>query len=253
MRVLLGDADIFAFRLASRNQTSVDFGDGEETLHYDMDELIEDTKEYLADLTEELEADELIICLSDDYENWRKAVHPQYKENRQGSKRPELLYPLKEYMFENYKSFRKPLLEADDVMGILATHPSLIKGEKVIVSEDKDMLTIPGLLFKPHHPEEGIIESSEIDADRYWMYQTLIGDTTDNYKGAKGIGPKKAEVILDGLETVEEMWPAVVEAYLSKNMTEEDALMNARVARICRRQDYDFKKQEVKLWQPPKL
>lgn len=253
MRVLLGDADIFAFRLASRNQESYDFGDGEDCIHYDMEELKDEADEYIADLVEELEADKMIICLSDDYENWRKAVHPEYKENRQGSKRPELLYPLKEYLFENYESYRKPLLEADDVMGILATHPTLIKGEKIIVSEDKDMMTIPGLLYKPHRPQEGIIEIDPISADSFWMFQTLMGDVTDNYKGAKGIGEKKAGKILEGLCTIEEMWAAVVETFISVKMTEEDALMNARVARICRREDYNFKKQEVKLWQPPKL
>lgn len=31
-------------------------------------------------------------------------------------------------------------------------------------------------------------------------------------------------------------------------MTKEDALLNARMARILRAEDYDFKKKEVKLW-----
>jgi DNA polymerase-1 len=43
----------------------------------------------------------------------------------------------------------------------------------------------------------------------------------------------------------------VVAAFESKGLTEEDALVQARVARICRASDYDFKTKEVKLWNPP--
>ena len=136
-------------------------------------------------------------------------------------------------------------------MGILSTNKKILKGKKIIISEDKDMKTIPGYLYNPNNPNLGVVKVSLDEANKFWMYQTLIGDTTDNYKGCKGIGDKKATAILEGLTTVEEMWEAVVETYLSKGMKERDALMNARVARICRTEDYDFKTKEVKLWKPP--
>ena len=46
------------------------------------------------------------------------------------------------------------------------------------------------------------------------------------------------------------MWQSVIDAYKSKGYTEEDALRNARMARILRAEDYDFKNKEVKLWKP---
>jgi DNA polymerase-1 len=42
----------------------------------------------------------------------------------------------------------------------------------------------------------------------------------------------------------------VVDAYLKAGLTEEDALMNARMARILRAEDWDFENNEVKLWTP---
>ena len=44
------------------------------------------------------------------------------------------------------------------------------------------------------------------------------------------------------------MWKLVKNSYEKMGYTEEDALRNARMARILRAEDYDFKKKEVKLW-----
>jgi DNA polymerase-1 len=89
--------------------------------------------------------------------------------------------------------------------------------------------------------------------------QVLTGDTCDGYSGCPGIGKKKAEKILneaidsysgDFVTKEEFIWSFIIPAYLSKGLSEEDALTQARVARILRKDDYDFKKGEVKLWSP---
>lgn len=254
MLSLLVDADIVAFKQCAINQNTYDWGDGDVSISADLKETIESTDEYLENLKDKLDADQLLICLSDDLENWRNTVFPDYKMNRQGSTRPELLYEIKDHLFENYTSYRKPLLEADDVMGILSTHPKLIKGDKIIVSEDKDMKTIPGLLYNPNKPDEGVVEISPLEADYWWLHQTITGDATDGYKGCPGAGAKAAESclqnLLDRVLTVGESWEEVIKLYESKGFDEELALMNARVARICRHTDYDFKRGEVNPWTP---
>ena len=82
------------------------------------------------------------------------------------------------------------------------------------------------------------------------MYQTLIGDRVDGYEGCKGIGDVTARKILGeiGEKSLEEMWDLVKKTFEEKGFTEADALRNARMARILRVEDYDFKKKEVKLW-----
>ena len=82
------------------------------------------------------------------------------------------------------------------------------------------------------------------------MHQTLTGDISDNYKGLKGVGEKTATKILHGLKTKKEMWEAVVAQYKKQNLSEKDALLQARVARICRASDYNFKRQRPILWRP---
>ena len=160
------------------------------------------------------------------------------------------MYKRQEYAHERYKAFERPDLEGDDVLGILATSPVIVKGEKVIVSLDKDLKTIPGLICDMREPIT-IQEITEEEADYNHMYQTLVGDTADGYPGCPGIGPVSATKLLaDVPRTYADMWPAVVKAYEKKGLSEEVALVQAQIARICRRDDYDFKKKEVILWTP---
>jgi DNA polymerase-1 len=129
-------------------------------------------------------------------------------------------------------------LEADDVLGILGTK----NRDTIIWSEDKDLLTIPA----KHWINGEVVEITEAEANYQFLYQTLIGDSTDNYKGCPTIGPKTANKILSSGCT----WEAVVEAFKSKGLSEEVALENARLARILRDGEYNTETGEVYLWQP---
>jgi DNA polymerase-1 len=252
---LLIDADIVAFKIASTAQKTHKFLDDEtgETLEcVDVEEWEDTTPRIdalLAEYLEHTKADELIICLScPTEEGWRKAIYPDYKANRDYSKRPVYLSAVKDYMAENYRSYRKPTMEADDIMGILSTHPTLVPGRRIIVSEDKDMQTIPGWLWNPAKDRKPRLVDVH-EADYFHMYQTLCGDTTDNYKGCPGVGDKKAKAALDAGSPVD-WWDIVVGLFEKKGLTEDDAILQAQLARICRADDYNFKTQEVILWNP---
>ena len=195
-------------------------------------------------------AQEVVIALSDMSGNFRKQINPAYKGNRKNIK-PILYEYLRKVCKERYKVYEKPQLEADDVIGILATS-EVIKGDKVVWSLDKDFKTIPCKFHraKPNGKDESKIITKE-EADWWFMYQTLIGDKVDGYTGCKGIGDKTARKILGeiGEFTLEEMWREVVDVYISKGYTRDFALENARMARILRAEDYDFKNKTVILWE----
>jgi hypothetical protein len=135
-------------------------------------------------------------------------------------------------------------------MGILATKPG--KQHKIIVSQDKDMKSIPATVWDGCD----LVPVSEYDADYFHMTQTLTGDVTDGYKGCPGVGPKKAEAIIPKLDKdnmpymVSEWWARVKEAYVKAKLTEEDALKNARLARILRWSDWDTENKRPILWTP---
>lgn len=208
-RTLLLDGDITAYQFAAMAEKPTHWGDGLWTLHSDFNEASAQMDDYLANLVEELHGDRLVIALSDS-ENFRKKVLPSYKENRADTRKPILLKPLRTHMAEHYEVWQRPGLEGDDVLGILSTSDKIIKGERVVVSIDKDLKTIPGLLINLKKAGEaklegaiedirdGIYEVTEEEADLFHLIQTVAGDATDGYSGCPGIGMLVAERILTG-------------------------------------------------------
>ena len=243
---LLLDGDIFAYKAAASSEKATNWGDDIWTLHVNEDEAMAWLGINISRVREKLDAGRIVVALSDT-RNFRKDVLPTYKSNRATTRKPMLLGFLKEHLRENYEVFERPGLEGDDVIGILATSPKIIKGEKIIVSLDKDMKTIPGKLYNDGKPERGVVDIAEEEADYWHLYQTLTGDATDGYSGCPGIGPKKAEALLNQHGAI---WQTVVNAYAGAKLGEEEALTQARVARILRNTDYDFKKKEPILWTP---
>lgn len=259
---ILIDSDIVAYKSAAIHQVEYQWDENTKSIFVDEDlakEHIEDTIDGYAD---KLNATRIIVCLTDKT-NFRKSVLPSYKANRKDLEKPILLDSLKEHLKETYESYIRPSLEADDVMGILSTSKKIISGKKIIISEDKDMETIPGYLFNPRKDKKPRYITEE-DADIKFFTQVLTGDTVDGYKGCKGIGAVKAKKIIamairdwvseSDDETFEArnkyIWESIVEAYEKAGQTEEDALIQARMARILRANDYDFQKKEVVLWKP---
>lgn len=246
MRTLLFDSDIFAFKAAAINEVNTPFGkySWEESALQDIDIRIDE-------LMVELKADEAVMCLTHK-DNFRYKVLATYKgnRNRDEKSRPELLPRVKNYLATEYRSYIRPYLEADDIMGILATHPKLIAGEKIIVSEDKDMRTVAAPVYNPRHPELGIQHITPLEAAQFHMWQVIVGDATDGYTGCPRIGP--ASVYAEDIYKLdaEDLWDAVIEAYASKGLTEEDAIIQARLAKILSCHFYDFKNKVVELWTP---
>lgn len=259
-RTALIDGDTLVYAAAAANEYEAQWEPWLWTLHADFRAAMEKVHEMVDSIQKGIGADRVVMALTDT-ENFRKTVMPSYKSHRLKTRKPIVYKPLREYVHETWDTFQRPTLEGDDVLGILATHPKFIPGEKIIVSIDKDMQTIPGLHC--NYSKDNIAETdwtthlvTPAMADFYHLYQTLTGDASDGYPGCPKIGPVTAlkvlghdiDSVLDF--TVAETWPKVVAAYAKQGLGEEVALQNARVARICRADDYDFKNKEVRLWNP---
>ena len=113
----------------------------------------------------------------------------------------------------------------------------------------KDFLCVPCRLYNPRHSDRGVVTVSLDMADRYFYSQVLTGDASDNYKGCPQVGPVKADKILDAAEA--DYWPAVVTAFEKAGLCVDDALVQARCARILRVGDLIPYQEEPPLWTPP--
>lgn len=233
MRALL-DGDIYSFRAAASAEH-----DGLGIAIYRVEEMIDKT---LA----ETGADEFSIFLSGD-NNFRYEIYPEYKANRTQPK-PQYLREVKDYLIQKYKAEVSDGCEADDLLGIA----QCANENTIICSIDKDLRMIPGMHYSfeirgritrgPRTGEEWIkpmeiCNVKPIEGLRAFYYQLLVGDSTDNIKGAPGIGPVKAAAILEGLSTEKELLEAVRDHYSS----DEEMLMNGQCLWIFRKENDRWK------------
>jgi DNA polymerase-1 len=198
----------------------------------------------IQEFREQLKCENVVLCLSD-RANFRRKLYPDYKANRAKSRLPIILRQVKQWIIDELGGVLWDNLEADDVISILATDKAMDE-ETIIVSIDKDFKSVPGIFFdynkgEYHHP-------STEEADNFHLIQTLTGDSTDGYSGVPKVGAVTAKRLLDKEGYT---WETVVKCYEDAGLTEQDALMNAWMARLLRAENYCFRTNTIKkLWTP---
>jgi len=245
MKSLLIDGDIVLYVMAFRNQKTFAFPGCEPTVQVDEEKARADVDSFILQLLGRTGCKDYLLCFTNRH-NFRYAILPTYKHNRANSTPPELIRPLKAYMKDKHPWRSEPLLEADDLMGILGTK---YPGKYVLATIDKDFECLPITLFnwrKDRFPRQ----ISEQHADYRFHWQWLVGDPGDGYKGCYRVGAKGADKALKGCKTSEEMTEAVLELYAAKCYHWDDIIAQARMARILRAEDYDFDRKEPILWTP---
>lgn len=187
------------------------------------------------------------------------------------------------------RTFQWHGLEGDDVIGILATNPEYLGVDEAIpVSCDKDFKTIPGRFY--WLTENKVLTLTEEEADMWHLYQTIKGDTTDGYGGIPGCGeqvdgvpimewlqnptffyqdvkvmksgPRKGQEVpywtsctpAEYPELMRDMpptlWECVASLARKQGMSEEDLIVQAQVARICRTTDFCWDTKRPIPWHP---
>lgn len=236
---LLVDADFTVYKSCAAAEEDFDFGDDVIVVTSRFSEAMKATERELQRLKTEFlwDAPELILFFSDS-KNFRKKIYPDYKGHR-NRKKPCGYKRVINELANRYEVIIMPWLEADDSLGVYATaYPDCI-----LCSPDKDLRQIPGRLYDMN--ETTTIDKT--DGDNWHFIQTLAGDQTDGYAGVPGYGVKTASKYL---EAEGYTWEMIVKAFESKGMTEDDALLNARLAKILQAENYDFTKHEPIPWCP---
>ena len=268
--IALIDGDMLVYQAAYVSQTKVDFEDGEgETVLVDPDSAVQNAMKLVRSWTKGAGCSSSIICLSAvESDSFRHRLWPGYKGTRTTPK-PEAYEPIRKAIEFEFEVYQEDNLEADDLMGIAGTSG---RTQAVIVSKDKDMLSVPALVFNPAKHKRPI-RISQAQADYNWMRQAMIGDAVDNYPGIPGVGPVNAEAILAApfrirqvTETVGKrkpkqvtkwvrgepcsLWQSMVDHAGKAGITETDLIRQAQLARILRSGDFNKETRTVRLWRP---
>ena len=234
---LLIDADYTVYKCCASCETEIDFGDDVIVVTSNFSEAYKAVKRDIEKITNQYMDPDVYLFFSDS-KNFRKEILPAYKGHR-NRKKPCGYKRVINKLKTEFNVITLPTLEADDAMGIFAT----MWEDTTICSPDKDMRQIPGNLYDMK--ENTFITKPE--GLRWHLIQSMAGDQTDGYGGCPGIGIKRAVAIFeqDGYT-----WEAVVKTFAEKDLGEDIALQNARLAKILTIDDYDFESKTIRHWTP---
>ncbi len=170
----------------------------------------------LKKIQQQLNPKQMIVVFDAKGKNFRHERFPAYKANR-----PPMAQELAcqiEPLQAIIRAMGLPLLietgvEADDVIGTLATQAAAAGEFVVISSGDKDfaqLVTDRIVLFNSmndHWLDAAEIEKKfGIGPERFIDYLALLGDKSDNIPGIPGVGEKTAVLLLNNLGGLEQMY-----------------------------------------------
>ena len=234
------DADYIVYKGCAAAETEIDWGSDVIMVTSKFSEAYKNILKDINRIVGEFGGFSEPVLFFSDSVNFRKEILPSYKGHR-NRKKPCGYRRAINALKKEYPVIVNHFLEADDSIGIYATKDP----GHIIVSPDKDMRQIPGDLFDLTNE---VITITPEEGQRWHYIQTMSGDQTDGYSGIPGIGVKRAAALLDKDGCT---WDTVVKAYESKGLSEDDALLNARLAKILHHEHYDSERQRILYWTPP--
>ena len=177
----------------------------------------------------DFEAEYVVFCMDTPKPTFRKQLYKEYQAQRPDT--PDNFVqqiPVIKQMLDKGGIARAELpgYEADDVIGTLA---SRYKNDYrvLILSSDKDILQLVDTNVLVVSPKVGIssvmlyqaadvVEKMGVRPDQIPDLKGLMGDPSDNYYGAKGIGPKTANKLLTEYNTIENLFLNIAKIHNEK-------------------------------------
>ena len=146
--------------------------------------------------------EEIAVVFDAPGKTFRDEIYSEYKANRDAT--PEDLSMQFPMIAELVQAMGLPLLaiagvEADDVIGTLASQADAAGKEVLIVTSDKDLaqlvntrISLLDTMKNRRMDPAGVVEKFGVPPERIIDYLTLVGDTSDNIPGVPLVGPKTA-------------------------------------------------------------
>jgi DNA polymerase-1 len=166
-------------------------------------------------LIKDYQPEKIAVIFDAKGKTFRDDLYPQYKANRppmpdELSSQFQPLYDLLSAM--GLPLIMEPGVEADDVIGTLASQAKS-KGINVVISTgDKDIaqlvnhqVTLINTMTDKMLDEAGVIEKFGVKANQMIDYLTLVGDNVDNIPGVPKCGPKTAAKWLGEYESLDNL------------------------------------------------
>jgi DNA polymerase I len=177
---------------------------------------------FISNIGKDFQTDYLVFALDSKGNTFRNEIYKEYKANR--SEVPQDLLrqlPIAIEWIEKmgFKTAAKVGFEADDIIASIAKAASDEGLIVRIVSHDKDLYQLIDddriFLFDPIKKEiineDKCIAKYGIKPHLFTEYQSLLGDSTDNIPGVKGVGEKTAKELILQFETIDNIYANIDE------------------------------------------
>ncbi len=193
---------------------------------------------------------------------FRNEIFADYKGTRKQTP-PDLIsqFPVIKSMLEimGVKVFEFAGIEADDIIGTLARSS---QNQNILVSGDRDLLqlvssntqvwlTKKGVTDVEIFDEKALLEKFGLEPSGIVELKSLMGDTSDNIPGVKGVGEKTALSLLQKYKTLENVYANIDEVngkLKEKLIAEKDnAFMSKKLATIKTDCNIDFDIEKCKI------
>ncbi len=170
----------------------------------------------LKSLIAQVEPSHIAVVFDAKGKTFRDELFEQYKSHRPPM--PDELRSQIQPLHAMIKALGIPLLsiegvEADDVIGTLAVQASQAGKHVLISTGDKDMAQLVNdhiMLINTMNntllDREGVIEKYGIPPELIIDYLALLGDSSDNIPGVKGVGEKTAIALLQGIGSMQAIY-----------------------------------------------
>jgi DNA polymerase-1 len=198
----------------------------------------------------EQEQPEYLAVSFDTGKTFRDELYPEYKATR--DKMPDDLRLQLDRIRQVVSSFGIPILEADgfeadDVLGTVAKQAAEHGVEVIILTGDRDLLQLATdqiqirlsgqkLSEAVDYGPTQVKERYELDPSQLVDLKALVGDTSDNIPGVKGVGEKTAVKLLEEYQTLDGIYEhidVVPSRFQSKLIAgRETAMLSRRLGRI---------------------
>lgn len=209
-KLLLFDSDILVYRcgFSADSEAKKEWGN-EKYLDMDYPEkALGNTKSAITGTLEKLEANaedcKFFLTGAGNFRDKIATIKP-YKGNRDPTHKPKYYKEIRDYLMGVWKAELIEGHEADDALAMAQW--ACPDRSTCIVTIDKDLNMIPGWHY--NWVKEEMFDVSISDANRNFYWQMLVGDTTDNIPGIRGVGPKTADKLLRK-DAEEAEWKGIV-------------------------------------------
>ncbi|MFV0574240.1 MAG: DNA polymerase I [Vibrio sp.] len=170
----------------------------------------------LRSMMKQFSSERIAVIFDAKGKTFRDEMYSEYKANR-----PSMPHELRDQIEPLHNIIRamglplicEPGVEADDVIGTLASQASQAGMPVLISTGDKDMaqlvddnVTLINTMTNVVMDREGVIEKFNLPPELIIDYLALMGDKVDNIPGVPGVGDKTAVALLQGLGSLETIY-----------------------------------------------